>query len=225
MIAHTTIEVAPPAKTALPGIFLAPFGAEELATVLPINPANAPYERNTTVSYLTTQTPETIADWMATAPHTTTFGIFAEEITPAGFNGIVELAKTPSKEQGLSTYAQRVGMHIYRHGQQNRGIGTAAIQAVMRYGMLRQRTELFVARTSEHNRPMQHVLAKFGFLRGTQTEPIIHYDGSVTALEPWYLATPTGALKANTTEAKRRILNHGFDTFRQLALQYTVQIG
>ncbi|HSX34083.1 MAG TPA: GNAT family protein [Candidatus Saccharimonadales bacterium] len=230
MISLTTLEVRRLATPEAPPIYLAPFGADEMAAVMPIDPTTAPYERETTITSLVRGDPADIAQRLAETPHTNTFGIYSGDVTPAAFNGIVELTQAPNGDaaNGLPTYSKRVqalGVHIYAREQQGCGLGTAAVQAAMRYAIRIDQGGILFAQTADRNQPMRRVLEKLGFVHTKDGgNNITHYDKTTSVLQLWQVTTPEALTHSGIAGKLRQELIDGHKTFSQVAMQYSVTI-
>jgi GNAT superfamily N-acetyltransferase len=229
MISPTSLEITRPGSPGTPPVLLAPFGEREFAGILPIDPASAQYERDSTITALLTVPAGHLVDRLGATAHTTTFGIYTPAVAPANFTGIVELTrgKIGEGKDGAPIYtkgAQGLGMHIYPRRMQGRGLGTTAMHAALRYAMQVDQTRLFIAQTSEHNHPMQHVLAKLGFVHGENGDSIRHYDKTTSLLQKWYLVTPHAMEALEPAPAMRQQLARGYSTFSRFALQHEMQL-
>lgn len=229
MIVQTQLEVRRTANPEIPPVYLAPFDETALATILPIGPKSAPYERKSTVEALITMSPAVIAESAERRRFTNTFGVYSGGVEPHRFAGIVELTATviPAAVDGEQVHtrkAQTLGLHIYRAEQQGLGLGSAAVMGAMRYGRLVDRAIIFDAWTSEQNEPMRHILDKHGFVETEERERIHHYKYRKSWLKRWIFADPEAAKCTEPPVLNQDLLN-GYDRFTALAKDYSVKIA
>lgn len=227
MISFAHIEATPHANPANK-VIISSFGAEEIASIQPFDPASAPHETAGVVRTLLTAAPEELTREMEKDPRTQFFGVFAGGTRPQDFAGIVTLNPLV---MGGGEYdpiwyiyeTQTLGAHIYNSKHQRKGIGTAAIFAVMEHAIAEAETNTFAACTSVNNVAMQRTLQHLGFSLVRDfgdVGQVRHYDDSVSKLEEWHFYL-RGSIRETTTHPYAP--SHSALAFGAVAAQHTVR--
>jgi RimJ/RimL family protein N-acetyltransferase len=227
MISQATVEVRNNLFDA-PVLYLAPFGAEELGTVLPMNPSDMPYETASNAQALAELSPEEIAAELEAAPHADTFGIYAGVVQPDHFVGTVETKQFYQGQDAegnpqFHRISQELGTHIYRPSEHGKGYGTLSKYAVMEYARSAHETHVFSARTFTENIAAQRSLQKLGFVLQLTDGAIRKADGNLGEVQHWMLldGTAIDTFRANPeTQVKFR---PGWLHYLSLASNFSVQ--
>jgi RimJ/RimL family protein N-acetyltransferase len=227
MISQATVEVRNNTFN-VPVLYLAPFGAEELSTVLPMKPSDMPYETAANAQALAELSPEEIAQELADAQHVDTFGIYSGVVQPDHFVGTIEVKEFyngPDKDGNPQYHRilQELGTHIFRPAEHGKGHGTLSKYAAMEYARVTDETHVFSARTSTENLAAHRSLEKLGFVRQDTHGTLKQANGRETEIQHWMLMDEAAIGTFNDQPETQAKFRPGWQQYLSLATKFSVR--
>jgi RimJ/RimL family protein N-acetyltransferase len=228
MISQATVEVRNNAFNA-PVLYLAPFGAEELSAVLPMESSDMPYETASNAKALAELSPEEIAQELAAAQHVDTFGIYAGTIQPDHFVGTVETKEfcgEPDKDGNAQYHriSQELGTHIYRPREHGKGYGTLGKYAAMEYARAVDETHVFSARTFAENGAAQRSLQKLGFVLQVTSGTLKRADGREDEIQHWMIMDELAIGTFDDQPETQAKFRPGWERYLSLATKFSARV-